>query len=139
MKPAEKARLRLYKSAEKPRRPVSSPLSSLYSGKNLPDLRIKLFKLQSKNAFAWMQNQIKRSGPFKQMLPHHGAHAPANAVPHHSPAQHLAHGKTYTWSAGPVAYAVKSRHISGEMLSACFVNHLKVSMLQETRVSGEAL
>lgn len=139
MKPAEKARLRLYKTAEKWRLPVSSTLSSLYRGKNLPDFRIKLFELQSKNAFARMQNQVKGPGQFKQMLPHHGPHAPANTVPHHGPAQNLAHGKTYTWSAGPVAYAVKSCHVPGEMLSACFIDHLKVSMLQETRVSGEAL
>jgi hypothetical protein len=114
-------------------------MASLNSGKNLSNLGIQLREFQGKYAFAWMQNEIERTNQLKQMMPHYSAHAPANAVPHHGPAQHFANGKANARPAGAVTLAIKSHHVPGKMLSALLVHYLKVSMLQETRVPGEAL
>jgi hypothetical protein len=114
-------------------------MASLDSGKNLLNLGIQLREFQGEYAFARMQDEIERTGQLKQMLPHQRTHAPANAIPHHRPAQHLANGKANPWPTGTVTLTIKSHHVPGKMLSTLLVHHLKVSMLQETRVPGEAL
>lgn len=79
-----------------------------------------------------MQNYIERPGQFVQVMPHSGAHAPANAVPLYGAAQDLAHGETHARSSGASAFAIKSNHVTGKVLSALLINSLKVSMLQQS-------
>src|ERR1700732_5020172 len=73
------------------------------------------------------------------MVPHGRAHASANAITIHGSAQNLAYGEAYTGASGVLALTIKSRHIPGKVFPALLVDHLKVSMLQQSRVPGEAL
>src|SRR5580765_1976568 len=120
-------------------RHASSSLASLHGGKNLLDLRIQLNKLQSKHALTGMQHQVERPGQFVQVLPNQSTHAPADSVPHHCSTQHLAYGQADTRTSRTVIFTIEGGHVPRKMFSALLVNRLKVSMLQQTRVPGEAL
>jgi hypothetical protein len=119
--------------------PASSSLASLYGGKNLHDFGIQLRKFQSQYAFARMQHQIERRGQVAQMLPHRGAHAPADAITDHRSAQYFTDGKADSRSCGALMLAVKSRHVPGKMFPAVLVDRLKIRVLQQSRTPGEAL
>jgi hypothetical protein len=111
---------------------LSFASASLHRGKELSDFSFQFSKLDGQDGLPGMQDQVQRPGEFAQVTPHRGAHAPANAVPFHGAAQDLAHGKTHARSTGASAFAIKSNHVSGKMLSALLINRLKVRMLQQS-------
>ena len=86
-----------------------------------------------------MQYQIKRLRQLEQVLPHQSAHAPADTIPHYRPAQHLTYSEADSRPGRTIAFAIKSCHVPGKMLSTLLVNHLKIRVLEQTRVPGEAL
>jgi hypothetical protein len=138
-RPADKEKWRLCKTAGITQAGFSFSTASLHSGKNLHNLCVQLRKLQSKHALAWMQNNIERPSQFSQMVSNGRTHAPANAIAIHCSTQYLAYSKAYPRSRDALVLAVKSGHIPGEVLSALFVHHLKVSVLQQSRIPRETL
>jgi hypothetical protein len=64
------------------------------------------------------------------MIPNRRTHPPPNSIAIHGSAQDFADRKAYTRDGVDLVLAIKSRHISGEMLPALFVHYLEVSMLQ---------
>ena len=86
-----------------------------------------------------MQNYVERLYQLSQMPAHGGAHAPADPVAIHCSAQNFSDGETHARAAGTPAFVIKSHYISGEMLPALLIHHLKISMLQQSRTPGEFL
>jgi hypothetical protein len=137
--PGDKEKWRLYRTAGLMQTGFSSSTASLHSSKNLHNLDIQLGKLQSQYALARMQHQIEWTSQFSQVISYCRAHAPANAISIHGAAQYFTHRKAHTRARNALVLTVESCHVPGEMLSALFVDHLKVSMLQQSRFPREAL
>jgi hypothetical protein len=103
------------------------------------NLCIQLRKIQSQHTFTGVQHQVKRLGQLTQVTPHYRSHTPADAIPHHRSTEHFADGKTDPRASMTLSYAVKRGHVPGKMFPALLVNRLKISVLQQPNIAGEAL
>jgi hypothetical protein len=114
-------------------------LASLDRRENNCNLCIQLRKIQGQHTLTGMQHQVKRLGQLTKMAPHNRSHAPADAIPHYRSTQHLADGEADPRASMTLTYAVKRGHVPGKMFPALLVNRLKISVLQQPNITGEAL
>jgi len=129
---AATVKLVAYRISVKMRPHVSSSSAFLDRGKNLPNLRIKLGKLQGQDCLSWMQYQIQWPHQLRQVPPDRRPHAPPYAIAVHRASQHLTHSKPYARAFVLSALQIKRRNIPGKMFFALLVNRLKVSVLQQS-------